>query len=404
MQTGGTTGSKRHGRAGLAPLRGVLLPLGACDCSAGFRPVKWRWGGNLSKVERLSTKEGRGTWCPFDQRTARQYDSERRRARRTFPSVGGSENRAKEPVKALRGIIQLIRPLQWAKNVLVLAGVVFSLNLTRPVMLGRALVAFVCFCLLSAAGYAFNDLKDMEGDRRHPDKSNRPLPSGAISRATAVVVCVVTLVAGLVLALWLGGPWAPNPWVFLILAVSYVVLTFAYSLYLKHVVIVDLLCIAGCFVLRAGAGAAALPVYMSSWLFACTLLLALFVAAGRRRAELVLLQEDAVNHRRVSAEYTPQLLDQIIAIVTGATLISYVLYTMWDSTVERFGSDNLKYTVPFVLYGLFRYLYRIYRHEEGGQPEATLFRDVPMLVNLALYAISVLVIIYLNRHMSIHLP
>jgi len=317
-------------------------------------------------------------------------------------------------MQLVKGVVKLVRPAQWAKNILVLAGLVFSQSLGNAVYVGRAALALAIFCLLSASGYALNDLWDLEQDRRHPEKCKRPLPSGMIPPWVAVVVCIVTLVVGLGLALWLGRPWearpwpgelpAPPPWLFFSLSLAYVALTFGYTVWLKHVVLLDLFAIAGCFVLRAAAGAAALPVEMSSWLFGCTLLLALFLAAGRRRAEIQLLKEDAVHHRRVIAEYTPKLLDQIIAIVTSATLISYVLYTMWPATVQRFGTENLKYTVPFVLYGLFRYLYRIYRHEEGGQPEATLFKDLPLIIDIVVYILAVLAIIYVQRHTSIRLP
>jgi len=291
-------------------------------------------------------------------------------------------------MKLLKGLVRTLRPAQWVKNVILFAGLVFSQNFTNPELVVRASIAFVIFCMLSGSTYAFNDLWDLEQDKKHPVKCKRPLPSGMISPNAAVALWLVMMVLGL------GIAWLKLGWFFGVLALGYVVLTLSYTMYIKHVEILDLLAVSGGFVIRAGAGAAAIPVHMSSWLFACTLLLSLFLVIGKRRAEITLLKEDAVHHRKVIAEYTPKLLDQMIAIVTSATLISYVLYTMAPETVARFQTDNLKFTAPFVLYGIFRYLYLIYSRDEGHQPERSLFTDWPLLVNLVLYAITVTGIIY----------
>jgi len=271
-----------------------------------------------------------------------------------------------------------MRPHQWTKNLLVFAALVFAQRLGHPGDIVRAAAAFLLFCAASSATYLFNDVCDAESDREHPIKRRRPIASGALPARTALLAAtalgLTAVVGGLALRLPMAG-----------VVAAYLALQLGYSLFLKHVVIVDVLCIALSFVLRAGAGAAALDVEFSSWLMICTALLALFLALAKRRHEL-LLTDDPHNHRRSLAEYSPQMLDQMIAVVTASTLVVYCLYTMAAETVAKFGTDNLKYTIPFVLYGIFRYLYIVYSKEGGGSPSRHLLTDRPLLVNMFLYA------------------
>lgn len=286
-------------------------------------------------------------------------------------------------------IIRSMRPRQWTKNFVVLAPLVFSHQLiNRPLML-KTIGAFFIFCLLSGAVYILNDLIDLEQDKKHPVKSKRPLPSGQLSRTTAIVALVLLLILSCAGSfLFLNLP-------FMITAGLYLILQIAYSLFLKHIVIIDVFSIAAGFLLRVIAGAEAIGVSFSTWLFFCTTLLALFLALSKRRHELILLEDSAIHHRKILFEYSPELLDHMISIVTTATVIVYVLYTISADTVEKFGTDNLKYTAPFVLYGIFRYLYLIHQKNEGGSPEKVLLNDRPLLYGVVLYAIAVCIILYL---------
>ena len=281
---------------------------------------------------------------------------------------------------ALRALLAAMRPHQWTKNLLVFAALVFAQRLAYGGDILRAAVAFLCFCAASSATYLFNDVCDAETDRRHPLKRHRPIASGALPAQVALLAALVLGVVAVGGALALRLPVAG-------IVAGYLALQLGYSLLLKHVVIVDVLCIAASFVLRAGAGAAAVEVEFSSWLLICTALLALFLALAKRRHELLLLTEDPHNHRRSLAEYSPQMLDQMIAVVTASTLVVYCLYTMAAETVAKFGTDNLKYTIPFVLYGIFRYLYIVYSKEGGGSPSRHLLTDRPLLVAIFLYAV-----------------
>jgi 4-hydroxybenzoate polyprenyltransferase len=251
----------------------------------------------------------------------------------------------------------------------------------------RALVAFLVFCGLSGAVYLVNDLADLAQDRLHPRKRLRPLASGALSPGTARVAAVVIGAASLGLSALLGLPFA-------VLALLYVVLNLLYSFRLKHVVIVDVLVISLGFVLRAVAGAVAIDVAFSTWLLVCTLLLALFLALAKRRHEITSLLDGAADHRRALAEYSPYLLDQMISVVTASCLVAYAFYTLAPETVEKYRTDRLAWTIPFVLYGIFRYLYLVHRKEQGGSPTDILLTDRPLLLDVALWAIAILAIVY----------
>jgi 4-hydroxybenzoate polyprenyltransferase len=282
-----------------------------------------------------------------------------------------------------RGLIPALvvgmRPHQWTKNLAVFAALVFAQKLGDPYAVLRASLAFLFFCGASSACYLFNDVVDAERDRSHPTKCRRPVASGELPAQAALlasaVLAGIAIAGGVGLRLRFGG----------IVAV-YLVLQLGYSLLLKHVVILDVLCIAASFVLRADAGAVVLRVPFSSWLMFCAGLLALFLALAKRRHEIVQV-EDAVNHRRSLADYTPQMLDQMISVVTASTLVTYCIYTVWPTTVEKFGTDGLKYTIPFVLYGVFRYLYLVYSKDGGGSPSRHLLTDKPLLLDIFLYAV-----------------
>jgi 4-hydroxybenzoate polyprenyltransferase len=280
-----------------------------------------------------------------------------------------------------------IRPSEWVKNTFLFAALLFSKNLLNLELLPKAVIAFGLYCLAAGAVYLINDIWDREEDRLHPQKCLRPIASGALPVALAASVALLMLMSALggafILGLSLG-----------IVTSAYILLSIAYSKWIKHVVILDVFSIAGGFVLRVMAGAVAIDVTMSHWLLLCTLLLALFLGFSKRRIELVVLEKDAALHRRVLAEYNPLFLDIMIAIVTSATVIGYALYTVSHETMQRFHTDRLLLTVPFVLYGIFRYLYLVYHKNDGGNPAHTLLTDGPLLLNVLLWALVSGMIIY----------
>jgi 4-hydroxybenzoate polyprenyltransferase len=285
------------------------------------------------------------------------------------------------------GLWRSARPVEWLKNLVLFAGLIFGRQLTNWTAAAVSLEAFAIFCGLSSAVYLVNDVLDREADRIHPVKKRRPIASGAVSPRTALTTAVVLVAVGLV------GAFAINLR-FGLVAAAYVVLMILYSTALKHHVILDVLTIASGFLLRALGGAVAIDVPFSHWLLMLTLLLALFLAMSKRRAELVALGLAPRGHRRVLAEYSPALLDQLIGIVTASTLLAYAFYTISPETVARFGTDRLLLTLPFPLYGIFRYLYLSHRRDGGGNPSGTLLSDPPLLVCIALWAIAVIGIIY----------
>ena len=295
----------------------------------------------------------------------------------------------REPAARSLGVnlLMSLRPSQWAKNLLVFAGLLFGLRLFDPVAIGRAAGAFVIFCMLSGVVYLINDIADRETDRQHPLKALRPIASGALAVPTALTMAIVLGGVALIAAFSLGIR-------FFAVAASYLALLALYSGPLKQIVIIDVLTIAIGFVLRAVAGAVAVDVEISHWLLVCTILLALFISLAKRRHELVLLASGAPSHRRILGEYSPYLLDQMIAVVTASTLISYVFYTISPETEQKFGTHWLGLTIPFPLYGIFRYLYLVHQREGGGSPADLLLTDRPLLVCVTLWALSVALIIY----------
>lgn len=280
-----------------------------------------------------------------------------------------------------------LRVRQWVKNLLVLAPLVFSRSLFAPNAVASALAAFTLFCLMSSSVYLLNDIQDYERDRLHPDKRRRPIAAGEIGLNQALTAAVLLLV------FTLGGAWLLSEQFTLIL-LAYWLINMAYSTWLKHQVILDVFSIAAGFVLRIFGGGVAIHVEVSHWLLLCTTLLALFLGFTKRRHELLILGDDAHSHRIVLAEYNPHFLDMIIAIVTSATLMCYALYTVSEDTVRRFNTEGLLLTIPFVLYGIFRYLYLTYHKNLGGDPTETLLKDLPTLVNLLLWGLVAAVIVY----------
>lgn len=288
----------------------------------------------------------------------------------------------------LVALIRSLRPAQWAKNAFVLAPLVFAQRLLDPEALVAALLAFVAFCLASSTVYLINDLRDREADRRHPLKRSRPIASGELPVGVATAVAVL-LGAG---ALALGFLVLP-PGVGLYTGV-YLLLNLAYSFGLKNQVILDVMSVSLGFVLRVLAGAEAIAVAVSGWLILCTVFLSLFLAFSKRRHELMLLAGSAAEQRQVLSHYSPTFLDQMINVVTASTVVSYALYAISEDTVERFGTDALIYTELFVLFGVFRYLYLIYQRPDERNPTEVILRDPPFLINLALWGLTVVVLIY----------
>ena len=283
-------------------------------------------------------------------------------------------------------LLASLRPRQWVKNLFVFAGVIFSQQLLTP-RIWPALAAFAIFCGLSGAIYLLNDVADVDMDRLHPSKRRRPVASGALSIGAAIAFGVL-LLAGCLAAAFRLSP------AFGLVALFYGVLLTAYSLWLKHLVILDVLTVAAGFVLRAVAGAVAVDVEISGWLLICTILIALFLALGKRRHEYRSLTGDAAAHRPILAEYSEGFLDQMISVVTASTVTTYALYTMSPETVAKFHTRLLPLTLPFVLYGIFRYLYLLYRRDLGGNPSDLLVTDRGLLLDALLWMVTTLVIIY----------
>ncbi len=280
-----------------------------------------------------------------------------------------------------------LRPAQWIKNLIVFAALVGSGQLFVPGSVVRSIEALAIFCALSGAVYLLNDVADREADRQHPLKRTRPIASGEVPVAAAVATAAVLTAVALVWAFSLRTGFG-------VLAGAYLGLQLMYSGPLKHVVIIDVLTIAVGFVLRAAAGAVVLAVTFSDWLLILTILLALFLALSKRRHELVLLADAATSHRPILQEYSPYLLDQMISVVTASTIVAYAIYTVSPDTIEKFHTNKLGLTLPFPLYGIFRYLYLVHQKEGGGSPSEMLLNDRPLLVCVALWGATVVVIIY----------
>ncbi len=284
-------------------------------------------------------------------------------------------------------ILQLLRPPQWVKNGVVLAGLIFSGSAANTDNILMALAATGLFCLLSSAIYIINDITDAEADRKHPVKANRPLAAGRVAPATALIIAIIIGAVTLVLSYLLSLN-------FFITVLIYSILNLLYSFVLKHVVIIDVMSIAAGFVLRALAGAVVIHVRFSGWLLITTFLLALFLGFGKRRHELILLEEEGIEHRKILAKYSSYLLDQLIAVVTPAVLVCYLLYVISPEVTQRLGTEYLYITTPFVIYGIFRYLYLIHLEEAGGSPTMILLTDRPILLTVLFWIATVLLLLY----------
>lgn len=283
----------------------------------------------------------------------------------------------------LLGLIRSLRPKQWTKNGLLFAGYLFTMPLGHSTAeLLRVVAAFGVFCAVSGASYIVNDVVDADRDRKHPRKCKRPIASGSVTVGSALVFACVILAAGIWASFRLSVGFGA-------LTVSYLALTLAYSAALKHLVIVDLLVIAALFVIRAVAGAVVIGVAISPWLLLCTTLLALFLGLAKRRSELLTLENGGLEHRKTLGEYSAPMLDQMISITASTTLMAYCLYTFTGNTGEH--HRMMMITIPFVVYGLFRYLFLIQSKNAGGSPELVLLEDKPMLLNVLLYVAAAVV-------------
>jgi len=288
----------------------------------------------------------------------------------------------------LKNVLRTMRPRQWPKNAFLFAALVFDRQLLSPVPLLRAMSGFVLLCLASGLVYIINDLVDLPHDRQHPVKRKRPIASGKLSvraaRAAAAVLAALTLAGSLALDLR-----------FALIVAVYVVSNLLYSFWLKHIPIIDVFVVASGFVLRVAAGVVLLTVErFSPWLYVCTTLLALYLGFGKRRAEMVLLANGANAHRKVLDGYTIPLLDSLIIIVSGTTIVAYSLYTF--SAPNLPGNHLMMLTIPFVIYGIFRYLLLIHVQDAGGAPEEMILTDRPLLSTFLLWGLSVVAILYLG--------
>ena len=278
--------------------------------------------------------------------------------------------------------LAILRPKQWTKNLLVFAALIFSIKIVTGDMFLRCIAGFILFCLVSGCVYVLNDYIDRESDRKHPEKCDRPIASGQLRPERALAFGCVLLVCSLIAA------YSLDHW-FSLLLLGYFIINVAYSLKLKHIVIVDIMVIAVGFVLRAIGGGLVIEVTFTPWFLICTMLLALFLAISKRRHELYLLNEHKGEYRRVLEHYSPELLNQLNSIVTTAAIMSYSLFTFTSGR-----TIHLMWTIPLVMYGIFRYLYLIHMKGKGGKPEEVLLEDRHVLVTVMLFAIMVVVILY----------
>lgn len=293
--------------------------------------------------------------------------------------------------------IQILRPYQWSKNLILFAAILFSPTQIAkdPIAWSKIIQAFVAFCLMSSAVYILNDIFDLKSDQVHPAKSKRPLPSGKISVSFAwfygIMLALISLIWGFRLESSFG-------WVLTV----YLLINLAYSIGVKNLVILDILFLSFGFVLRALGGVMVLShvmpnFYLSPWLAFCAMLLSLFLVLGKRRHEMFLLENNASEHRTALGHYSVTFIDHLLSVVCAATIMSYCLYTISDDTQQLYHTKNLFLTVPFVIFGVFRYLYLIFKKTEGGDPSKLLFQDLPTLINVILWIVASATVVYVTR-------
>jgi 4-hydroxybenzoate polyprenyltransferase len=292
-------------------------------------------------------------------------------------------------LQALIGLLRTMRPRQWTKNVIIYAGLVFDGQLFTLESLLRVTAGFILLCLIASTIYIINDLVDIEADRQHPHKKYRALPSGQLPANLAIIAAFLIPIVSLSVAALLSVRFA-------VILVTYFIIHVLYSYWLKNIVIIDVLTITAGFVLRVAAGVLVIQVAnFSPWLYACTALLALFLAIGKRRQELVLLAENAQNVRVTYREYNLPLLDEMLRLVTTGTFVAYLLYTVEARTIRVADTNLALITVPFVLYALFRYMYLLHIRNEGGAPDEVLLQDRPLLASIVLWGLTFVIILYL---------
>jgi 4-hydroxybenzoate polyprenyltransferase len=284
----------------------------------------------------------------------------------------------------------LLRAYQWPKNLIVFGALVFAQQLDQVDQLLRSVAAFIVLCASSSAIYILNDLIDVEKDRAHPEKRLRAIASGEVSIPAATVITGGLVMGSLVAAFALQSDFP----VFCLTIVTFLLLNIAYTFLLKKIMLVDVMAIAIGFVIRGIAGAVVIEVPFSNWLVVCTLFLALFLALGKRRREIGLLEAEAIRHREVLGHYTVPYLDALMIVLAGSTLITYTIYTCSPEVVEKTGTDKLYLTLPFVVYGLFRYLFLVHHKRGGGDPSKTLIRDLPLLATVAGWGLTCVAIVY----------
>ncbi|MBD3168899.1 MAG: decaprenyl-phosphate phosphoribosyltransferase [candidate division Zixibacteria bacterium] len=284
--------------------------------------------------------------------------------------------------------IKACRPTQWVKNLIVFAGLIFAMQFTDLFQVAKAFGAFAAFCFISSAVYLFNDVQDREHDKLHPKKRHRPIASGKVPVGGALILSFILAILAFAIAFYIRLELG-------IVCASYFVMNLFYSKVLKKVVILDVMTIAAGFVLRAVAGAYAISVSISGWLIISTILLALFLGFAKRRHEVVLLDKDATSHRAILEQYSLPFLDQMISVVTASTVVVYALYTMSTDSGHPI-HENMELTIPFVLYGIFRYLFIVYQKAEGGSPTESLLTDRPLLINIALWFLAVILLFTLQ--------
>jgi len=297
-------------------------------------------------------------------------------------------------MRTLLLVLKEARPHQWVKNLIVFAALLFSQNLGHGALFARSLLAFAVFCFLSGGVYIFNDIVDLEADKLHPTKCRRPLARGELGVTAASAGSGVFIAAGMILSLFLGPSFAGVSAIYLVICVFY-------SLYLKRILILDVLTISVGFVLRATAGVEALRgrvpyIELSPWLLVCTLFLALFLGFGKRRHEIAILESRATEHRSTLSEYSLSFLDGLIYALMAATLISYALYSISPATTAKFHSTNMVLTLPFVVYGIFRYTFLVTQKLEGGNPSELLLTDLPLIATVALWFVCVVLVLVLS--------